>query len=365
MRLSSMAADRSVLSPTTRVLGAFALLGALASGCSDPVFAGNDDDGGADDAEVVPETPKSDASVREVDDDATMPEPDAVPVVPVVPDGGAPDAGEPIDPIAAKFPAWAPQLKGRYAVQAFSFAEDSYTVARMTDLWLVTIALEDGEYIARIRTCEQVAVNNIGTVKMLNIDRFPERRHRVFFDGDSFRTEPLEIGIGYDDALPKECEGKPGAEVPKRSFQTWLTGPSCVCGTDPIPSEQDCRITDPDGDKIAGFSIEVTGPIASIKYRPYGISASRTGLVQGHVTQGGKHTAYLAVREQSVQLGSTGTAFMVPSRAPPCPPETSRVSFYPLDRMTTETEWTCGALLSRKKELFTNPPLATPMHCGI
>jgi len=269
----------------------------------------------------------------------------------------------------SELPSWAPELDGLYAGRVVNFAEETGTIASARILQLVEISHQGSEYQLTLKRCSWIAKSILGDLIVKEPSKLAPLRQRLSFDGESFSSSPIDYAHGYD-ALAPECANKPGQAVPKRDYQTWIAGTTCTCPGPAVPMTlDDCRITDPDGDERAGFTMFFDTGAPLVDADVWGVGTYYTSMVHGERRADGTLTAQLEANESSVQLGcsleSRTTCIDFTGTAPPCPPVHNRADLVPLEGLEAPSGgWSCEALLLRQSELFVRPEPVPPVGCG-
>lgn len=371
----------------------------MAVGCSEPQFARVDEDGSMPDPAMEPETsdhdpmvvpdpPDAEVGSRDTHVDAGAEAGVSAPRGPSAqldagfagardaavlgPDARTPpaaareDAGSPAVQPGNPLPAWTSQLAGDYAIEGYTFSEDLRVVIRWRVLWLAHIARVGDGYEAQLTLCDVSAASAGGTSSGASkLSDAPPRRHTIDITGDRmFDVRPIEVAQGYEERTPDICEGKLGMMVAKQPFQTWIEGPQCRCSVEALPrSADDCRVTDPDEDGRAG----ITGVASALgsKFTMWGVSAVRSGLVQGRIGAERKHTALYQVNESFQRFGCEGGAICnLQSAAVDCTTEHHPVRFAPIDAIARPPAgWSCATMMERVDTLFPGPPPPSPATC--
>ena len=272
----------------------------------------------------------------------------------------APDAAY-VDPVA---PSWAPSLLGRFAVQGISFYGEGNVVSTERIRTLIDVHASEASIELSEQTCEDYASSPVATVRYAHPDKLPLRRHRVQFQPDSFSTVPLDTAIGYEPMPPPECDGKAGQRIAKRAFQTWITGPTCLCPGDVLPPIDDCRVIDADGDGLAGYTV-LGNALRIGDSEVYGVSLSLSKYVNGRPRASGGFVAQQQRTVSSLQHGCrpNGCADLS-GTSTTCGPAQSQIVFVPLAGRAEPTGgWSCAALLAHAGELFPDLPPTTPSSC--
>jgi hypothetical protein len=274
-------------------------------------------------------------------------------------DGGASSDAE------VTLPSWAAELPGQYAVQAYSFTDDGTIVASYLQRWLAVFEEVSGGYELRTQHCEVLSTNVFGNIRVLAPEKMATRRHRVLFDGESFSTEPIDVAQGYEATPPPECVGKAGELVPKRTFQTWLVGPSCRCPGPSIPMRDDCRVLDPEPDGLPGYLLQVRTFNRLGDTDLYGVSADYSKFVKGERRASGSLFARLEMQITSQQYGCRPSGCTdLSGTQPTCSTEFSSAEFVPLEKRELPAGgWSCQTMLARTGELFVSVAPVPPSRC--
>jgi hypothetical protein len=284
-------------------------------------------------------------------DSAQVP-PDAGSVSPVV-----------VPPLAPGIPSWAPSLSGRFAMQVVSFSATNGAVVTYRNLMLGDVQSADGTTELVTQSCDELSTSTYAVVHTTHPEKRPARRSLIVFTADSFSTDADET-LGYDAAAPAECTGMAGKPVAKRAFQTWITGPNCVCPGDALPPENDCRVTDPDEDHLAGYSV-LGNTLQLGDSQVYGVTHTITKYRNGKPTSNGGFAAQDEWTLSSLQYGCRPSGCVsLTGTTTSCGTAPDAVLFVPLaGRSEPAGGWTCETLLQHAGELFPDPPPAMPPSC--
>jgi hypothetical protein len=262
-------------------------------------------------------------------------------------------------------PSWAGTLSGFFAVQASSFSSTNRVVASHRTRLLAELRRSEAGTELIATSCEERSVSASATVYFVHPEKLGVRRGRVLFTADSFSTETMNHYFGYDAVAPPECNGKPGQPVAKRAFQTWITGPNCTCPGDTLPLVNDCRVTDPDDDKLPG-NTAIGNAFNFGDAEVYGVSLSRTKFQNGKPSTNGGFVAQEVRTFDTLQYDCRPMGcFNLSGTTTTCAPEKGVVVFTPLaGRAEPAGGWTCPAVIQRAGELFPDPPPGSPSSCS-
>lgn len=282
--------------------------------------------------------------------------------------GASPPPPNEMEPAPGKPPAppeWATGLLGHYALRIRQFSRDSSALRGQvqTDMEL----LADFAYDAvkdRVRLTTKVCsyrVSNLRTGALLQIrtaDALAARTLAVTPSPDGRRwsavAEPQ--AYGYTREPPVQCTN-PGETRPAPPSQPWLRttkDKTCVCPPDDGPplKANDCRVSDPDGDRLPGITADLSGSVTNTWSIVYELEDR---LVNGNVASDGRHTAFFESHVKSQLLQCSMDTLVAPCAlgpATPCDAAMNSVQFAPLAEGAG-----CTAVLNGRAELF---PVAAP-----
>lgn len=368
--------------------GARCILGGLllgAAACSTPFY--ESDEGGDSSGRCVSDACDGDAEVADPPDgglpreeaDSTPPrteQDDASAAMDASserePEGGAPDGGFADERDGSSSGAWPEDILGTYAVHIrfYSYLESVIGRAALLHevVYLAQIADEaDGRVFMEATRCRDYGRSRLPSVSQEFVWRWPERlpaeRFEVAYIEGEFRTEAQPRAIGYRPEAAAECSSN--LTLPAYPDQTWLRS-TCQCGNGGLPTSiDDCQVSDPDGDDLPGFTVDVRGDVTSGEN--YARTKDATQIVHGKLSSSRRHTAkfvenydYLVMdckRTASFDCGVAG------GRVEPCPFELNPVSFEPLSPQAPDgAEWTCATVLEQMESgrLFATEMLSFP-----
>ena len=272
----------------------------------------------------------------------------------------APDASLP-DPQA---PSWAPTLLGSFAMQTYTFSAEGSAITTGRVRSLVDIQAGPAGLEMIVRDCDDYSSNAAGTVQVAHPERLPPTRYVVKFQPDSFSTEQVTAAVGYELDAPPACAGKPGERIEKRPFQTWITGSTCKCPGETLPSMEDCRVVDSDDDKLAGYTV-IGSAVGLAGTEVYGVTLGVSEFLNGQPSANGGFTAQQQRTVSSLQYDCRPRpCFNLSGTSNSCGPAQSSVVLTPLaGRAAPSGGWSCAAVLSRSGELFPGVPPAMPASC--
>lgn len=260
---------------------------------------------------------------------------------------------------------WAGPLLGTYAARTdwFTYSGPLTGMNHIQEVSLVTIERSDSKVWLSAQTCNWGGSNVFGTTRLLQPSAVPLRRARVRYTNDRWRTEPSLQTQGYNAEAPTVCVGNAGAKVPKQPWQDWL-GDTCSCppASTEMPVLDDCRVTDPDGDRAAGIAYEVKILLPNTTTRIQTVRELRSNFQDGVISPDGRHSAREAQYERWSQLSCNPGCADIAASATPCLPSTSRVRFARL--VSDGGPPTCEqALLTAASELDTDHAPPDPSLC--
>ena len=178
-----------------------------------------------------------------------------------------------------------------------------------------------------------------------------------------FSTEWMTYTLGYDeDAPPPECDSQDSA--PARADQSWLSE-SCICVTDAPPDapparDDDCRVTDPDGDGEPGATLELVVSGAQI-WTYEVLQRVRLRYVNGYRAPNGNVYADLETGATTQVLECNEVDLMSGCllRDPaPCAPKYNQTELVPVD-----DDYDCARVVAEKNGLFPRPIPPFPAGC--
>lgn len=269
-----------------------------------------------------------------------------------------PDAG------SSAQPAWASQLVGEFAIEAYTFAPDLNGISTSRELFYATITREGDELQLLTRQCELNSSGPTFVFSAPTAPKLPPRRHRILFQQDSFSTETIDYAIGYVPEVP-ECAGKAGQLIPAPRSRPWTSVSTCRCPGPTLPPLDDCRVIDADDDNLPGYTIlGAAVPLAAVEV--YGVVASYSKFIDGRPSPNDRgFVAQQDVRSEALQYAcrpSTCANLSGPSSS--CVPKYNRTLFVPLAELTTpEGGWTCDAVIARAAQLFPDAAPKPPINC--
>jgi hypothetical protein len=269
------------------------------------------------------------------------------------------DAAVQTDAAVSTLPSWAEQMVGKYGVQMFAFSDDGNTISQSSGLLIADVARRGAQLEMVTQVCKNVATTYLASITVEQPELWERRRHRMLFSGDTFETDPIDVAEGYEPLPPPDCENKAEMLIPKRAHQKWL-GSSCRCGVELIPRADDCRVLDPDGDMLPGFSMRFVTTSGLTELKIYGAQANFSRFVQGRRRGDGALEARLEGKSGALQYGCRpNNCADLSGPTPWCGSEVSSVYFTRLaGHMEPEGGWTCTAITTRQAELF--PVLPPP-----
>lgn len=228
-------------------------------------------------------------------------------------------------------PAGSGELVGLYAARFDGFGFDDIATIRAREheqrILTAEIVERSGQLQMELHTCDwHSSYGSLGTLLTahsapVGLESMPPLVLRMRFGpGCSWSASPVEPQVwGYAAASPSHCT--PGLRATRSPEQTWLLG-SCNCslGDQALPvNDVDCRVTDPDGDKNPGITIEWQNEELGREVY-YVAMRNESQLVDGSFA-GDTLTARELRRLTSAHLG--GDFPRMPTR---CPDSTSRVA---------------------------------------
>jgi hypothetical protein len=337
-------------------------------GCTDPNYARGPacsgvscDDGGDEgalDASAVPDaitaladvtsSPREDASLAALEGGASGS------------DGATDDAAVP--------DAWKEQLRGSYALRIRNHSRvpalDAFAVLLNEVIWLGEVTVDpQGQVILTTSICRdqtKVGMSILGesTAELVEPEALSGRTFKLIVEDGQFRTEGAPVAHGYDETLvPADCA--PGRTVARRADQVWIRSGVCTCPSSMTPptSASDCRVTDPDGDGLPGYTIALSGAVRGADY-----IRNRDGsqFFEGRIDSRKRHRANYTRRYDFYQLGCMNPPC---ARSSPesCPGVADYVEFSPLTRPLSCAEIARGA---DDGSLFTTVSFAAPPECS-
>jgi hypothetical protein len=284
----------------------------LVSGCTSPSYGSPEgDDAGArgNDARVPPDS----ATDPEVGCVGAACKPDAGQ------DASAPELG-PVTDASVTFapdaqadgkPAWVAALVGTYAVRTRFYGREQPTkltpfTHELVHLIEATYDAASGRVTMDAALCEDhgdIMTTPIASVRALYPDKVAHRQFNVVYQDGFFSTVAPPLLTGWHADVPDAC--KTGATAPRQPDQTYLTASTCACPKSDVPptAENDCRITDSDGDGAPGQTIQVSGAFDDKNYvRVKDFSQFTRGVIASN----GRHVAQFLRNEDFYVLECAG-----------------------------------------------------------
>lgn len=371
MKRHAHSRQRSRLLWPTRchLLGLLALLGLS---CAEPRYVderdqkvpapANQDAGrpAADSASVGPR----DAQSEVLGDARTEPSPDAASIFSLS-DAGTPGDATPIQGSDGGTEWWA-RLKANYALRIRFFGRDralGETVNLKHEIIMLAKVSVDpkGRVAMQTQRCRDHGGLDGFAVKddfqWLYPERLPPENFELVLRDGKVQTEAAPRPIGYDPAPPSTC--KPGDRVDGRPEQAWLTGGKCTCSADPLPMlSSDCRVTDPDADKLAGISVRhsITDKVDSARV----LDSSQ--VVEGVLSADGRIRGKFIENYDFLGL-SCGSSTCLHNDIVVCPLELNPVQFEPLS--DSDAALDCASILTQvdQGKFFTTEMWTFPGGC--
>jgi hypothetical protein len=348
----------------------FSLVGVLMVGCTEPVYGTSGLDAGSDgsgewtgDARPSDVGPivlgKPDAKVSE-GSEAAVDEPQSPH------DAGAldaPDAGMVVAPPVGP----AALLLGRYAMRRRYFGRSSLgsTLGTFVEESIALVDITPHEIAGKLKMTYQQcnAWTNVTSGVYSNIVNrplfpvLPPRVLDVVVIGDTFHTEGPPHLIGYTSAAPGCTAGAKLAALDK----PWITSGMCTCASSSAPptQEDDCRVSDEDGDKLAGITTRSSGG---------GLSGSEQRLrirevsqyVNGVIAPDRRHSARFEVARDEHTFKCVGGCMTWGVVG--CPADRNQVF---LELLPANEPFDCASLASAVDEfrVLANPKPVNPTDC--
>jgi len=317
-----------------------------------------------------------DARVESAPDAQLAQLPDAVPT-PDAQVASIPDAATPNDAMSMPLPhddagdAWWARLGKTYALRIRFFGRDralgDAAGFKHEIIMLAQVSVgEQGHVAMQTQRCSDHGVvtgpgGRTDSFHWLFPEKLPIEHFELVLRDGKVQTEAAPRTIGYEAALPSGC--KPGDKLPSRPDQAWLSGGTCRCGTEPLPTfANDCRVTDADGDKSPGFSVRHMGINEGVE----GARAKDSSqIVDGVLSPDGR------IRGSFIEnydfLGLTcGTSACIHNDILVCPLALNPVQFEPLpDTSAAGVAWDCPAILEQVEagRFFTTEMFTFPQGC--
>lgn len=397
---SSNSRGTSLAAPVRRPTGAlFALLAVACVGCDEPRYepvpAMPPDDGGPPGAEGGSARPAelpdgggeagatdSGGGATNPNDSAppsTKPRPsdaaiasDAAPPIDAAPpsDGATPGDGATTDGDArtppTTLPLWAAGLVGRYAVQAFMFGQNEVNITAIKLRMLADIERHGDRLTLRTQLCDSRSTSNIGAITVDKPESLPPRAHEVMLGEGWFTAQPVDLSQGYQKTAMPGCPPG-GGTGPAQPMQGWLTDGICVCGPEVPPLQSDCRVVDPDGDELPGYTLSLKAAPGSLfrDAKLWGVSADSSRFVRiepgADGTLLGGYDGQLTTRHfgSNPRLSTEFTETILT-----CDTELATAEFTPLSAHTEPVGgWSCENVRAHAHELFKIRDRALPMAC--
>jgi len=339
-------------------------------GCASPTYGPGTPEGPAD-ADAGRPGATVDASPADgragLDDASHTPEADAAADASAAPPAPT-DGGE-----SVPLPAWAEPLVGRFAFRVHSLSYDTLDIVSAgEELWLGEIVRDAAGLELRSETCQAIVTSSVLRIQMHEPSALGQQRRRVVLGDHEWSTDASAAYAGYTHALPDDCVGSPAQPIPRRTVQSWLPGSTCRCpaSADAVPTLEDCRIGDPDGDGQPGMTLDLQGQLAG---RPSGLDTrahvvidSRTHFVGGRIDAKGAHSATLVldaqIRQLSCEPSGCGSIDNVQTTCDKQPPG---VTLSPLRTSAPGGgAWDCAAVRAQAATLFPVPLPTTPRSCA-
>lgn len=261
-----------------------------------------------------------------------------------------------------------PALVGTYAIRMRYHGVESSGLSKFAQeiVTLGEIALDPstGKHVLSLKKwCQDRATNSTATgtidASLWQPQAYPVRVYQLQVTGDSFSTTGPAVNAGYVAHSPSACS--PGAQIPRQEGQVWLTG-NCTCPKGDAMAaptvQDDCRVTDSDGDGHPGFTVTWTGQLNGDNY------FARRDLSQlsfGKIDRANrKHSAQYVLNHEHKQLNCSGTCTPPPGYRPCADTSVNTVLFEPV-----ADGYDCAAVSADVAEgkLFTPDPLANVQGC--
>lgn len=258
-------------------------------------------------------------------------------------------------------------LLGRYAVRLQSFWQTGDRPRPVRELYLAEFARDGDDIELRMRVCAQEAVTPGYSLGIVSPEAIPTFRRKVLFEGSNWRTDAEPVGVGYHRAGVPACTGRAGQTVTKDPVQRWIRGTTCRCPrtASSVPTLDDCRVVDPDGDGQPGVTYELLSP-TRVLWNDYLVGVVRSHAVNGIIDARGAHSAQWDVDEVPYKMGCSASGLCEASGGSdsPCVSSTNRMEFAPLrEPPLGQAEWSCATIRSSQSRLFAQPLLSTPSRC--
>lgn len=272
-----------------------------------------------------------------------------------VPDASAPDAT--LDPLHSM---WV----GRYAARSFLFSYDSPLKSSARLLTLAQIMPDaDGGLVLDEQPCHFQGTWNFFGTGELRVE-FPEVHYRshVLYDAEHFHSAEAVAALGYTAEPPRACDAGT-TTIAATDDQVWLQS-TCDCprSLSVLPTAlRDCRLTDPDKDRMPGVTFQATFETSTVIYRV--VQEERVRLHNGYRM---KDRLY-ADREfldttkilNCVINGDATSADRCPiGAAKPCPKEHNDTELVPIP-----AHWGCAQIIERELSTFALQQPAFPASC--